>query len=285
MDMIGAIWIGAAVLFGLIIGSFLNVVIVRLPLEQSIVHPRSRCPKCRTDIAWYDNIPIVSYLILGATCRTCDQSIAWRYPFVEALNALLYVGLLCTVGPGLQVVVLWVFTSALVASTFIDFDHRIIPDEITLPGMVLGLGVSTLLPSLHGVETPLQGFLMSLLGLVVGGGSLYATGILGNVLFHKESMGGGDIKLLAFAGSVLGWELALLTFFVAPVLALLPGVIVLMTSDSHEIPYGPFLSLALVIVMLWGDTIARWFGITELIALGVPELLRTLSRALSSGHG
>ena len=274
IDSVHAVWLGAVTLFGLCVGSFLNVVIYRLPEEISVVQPRSFCPSCKHGIAWYDNVPVVSWLVLGGHCRHCHKTISPRYALVELLTAALFVGFYLWLGWSAHLLVLWTLTACLVASTFIDFDYRIIPDEITLPGMVLGLVVSALVPAIHGVASPWLGLRQSILGILVGGGSLYLTGLLGNAIFRKESMGGGDVKLLAMAGSVLGWKLVLLAFFLAPLLALLPGLIVLFTTKSHEIPYGPFLSLALVIAMVSGDRILERSGVVQALDVGMPELWR-----------
>ena len=248
------------------IGSFLNVCIWRLPREESIVVPASHCVRCGKAIAWHDNIPVVSYLCLGGRCRHCRTAIAWRYPLVEVLTAALAVGLYLQYGLTWRWAIYAVLAFALVVSTFVDLSHRIIPDEITKPGIVLGLIASALLPSLHGVTSHVQGFLHGALGALVGGGSLYLTGLFGDWLFKKESMGGGDVKLLAMAGSVLGWQLAVLTFFIAPVLALGPGLVLMARKGDHTIPYGPFLAVGLLVSMVWGSGIMAAFHLDETFA-------------------
>jgi len=253
--------------FGACIGSFLNVCIYRLPREQSIVKPRSRCPHCAHPIAWYDNIPLASYLCLGAACRHCKKLISWRYPLIELLTGLAVVGVLIRFGIGAVGLVYAAFLCALIAASFIDFEFQIIPDEISLGGLVLGVVLSGLVPSLHGTDSHLLSLGRSVIGLLVGGGLLYGTGMLGDFLFKKESMGGGDIKLLAMAGSLLGWKLALLAFFLAPMLALLPGLFVLIFKKSHVIPYGPFLSLALIVALFVGDEVIRATGMEESLQL------------------
>ena len=234
------------------VGSFLNVCIWRLPREESIVWPGSHCVRCGRAIAWYDNIPIVSFAALGGRCRHCRGAIAWRYPLVELLAVVIALGFYATFGLTWP----WVFYTALglalIVATFVDVSHRIIPDEITLPGIVIGLIASALVPSLHQAASPWLGLWRGVLGVLVGGGSLYLTGLLGDWLFKKESMGGGDVKLLAMAGALLGWQPVLLTFFLAPMLAIVPGLVQMTRKGDHTIPYGPFLSLGLLIVMLWG---------------------------------
>lgn len=253
--------------FGTCVGSFLNVCIYRLPRGQSVVRPRSRCPHCKRPIAWYDNIPIVSYVALGARCRGCRKPIAWRYPLVEALTAVAIVAVFWRFGWRPEAVVYAAFVCALIAVSFIDLDFQIIPDEISLGGLVIGLILSGLLPSLHGTTDRLLAVGQSMLGVLAGGGVLYLTGLLGDFIFRKESMGGGDIKLLAMAGSILGWKLAVLTFFIAPMLALIPGLLVLLLKRSHVIPYGPFLSLGLVVALFIGPQLLAASGIEETFRL------------------
>ncbi len=269
-------WLVGVTLVGLVVGSFLNVVIYRLPAGRSVLQPGSHCRWCEAPIAWYDNIPICSFVFLRGKCRVCHRAIAWRYPLVEAVTAACFVTLGVLLDGWIPLVVAWTLTAALIATAFIDLDHRIIPDEITLPGIVVGLVVSAVVPTLHGMEMWWQGLGQSALGVLVGGGSLYLTGLLGNVLFRKESMGGGDVKLLAMAGAFLGWKLALLAFFLAPLLAILPGLLVLVTTKSHEIPYGPFLSLALFVTIVAGEPLLERLGIVEVLEIGVPELWRSL---------
>ena len=248
---------------GAFVGSFLNVCIWRLPRSQSIVRPRSACPHCHHSIAWYDNIPLVSFVLLGARCRHCRAPIHWRYPIVEALGGLAAAVALHHFGVGLKGLVYLVFVWALIVASAIDFEHQIIPDEISLGGLVLGLILSPLIPQLHETDQALVALKRAFVGALVGGGVLYVTGWLGSWIFRKEAMGGGDVKLLAMAGSILGWKLVTLTFFLAPVLALIPGLAVLVVKRSHVIPYGPFLSLALVVSLFYGQTLIQMSGVEE----------------------
>ena len=252
---------------GSCVGSFLNVCIWRLPREESVVRPRSHCPHCRHLIAWYDNIPMVSYLLLGARCRHCHGAIHWRYPLVEALSGIAAVVVLNHFGAGPVGVIDLCFVWALIAVTFIDLEHQIIPDEISLGGLVVGLVLSGLVPQLHGTDQVLLGLRRAGLGAAVGAGSLYVTGVMGSLIFRKEAMGGGDVKLLGMAGALLGWKLVVLTFFLAPLLAIVPGLCVLLFKRSHVIPYGPFLSLALVVSLFAGDRIIQASGFEETIRL------------------
>jgi len=249
--------------FGGCIGSFLNVCIYRMPREQSIVFPASRCPGCEHPIAWHDNIPLVSFFALQGHCRHCHKPIRWRYPVVELVTATSAVIVVSAFGATAGALVYFAFVAALITVSVIDLDFQIIPDEISLGGLALGLVVSVLLPSLHGTDSRWLALGRSVIGVLVGGGVLYLTGMLGDFIFRKESMGGGDIKLLAMAGSILGWKLVVLTFFIAPILALLPGLWVLLFRKSHVIPYGPFLSLGLVVALFFGPAILRLSGMDE----------------------
>lgn len=254
-------------IFSACIGSFLNVCIYRVPREQSIVRPRSRCPSCERPIAWRDNIPLLSYLLLQGRCRRCRVAIHWRYPAVELLAALLSVAVVSRFGWNAQALVYVVFVWALLAVSAIDFEHRIIPFSISIGGLLLGWSVSLLVPQLQGTTYPLVALWRALLGAVVGCGLLYLTGSIGSFVFRKEAMGLGDVDLLAMAGSVLGWRLVTLAFFIAPLLAIGPGIVVLLRRRSHEIPYGPYLSLAALLSLLFGERLIRMSGIEETIRL------------------
>jgi len=260
--------------FGAVLGSFFNVCIYRLPEGESVVRPRSRCPECKAQIAWYDNIPILSYLLLGAKCRRCGAEIAARYPLVEMLTAVLFALLghtLLTRGESVGVVVVYLaFLGALVVLSFIDLDHMILPDEITIPGMILSVLLSALLPQLHAFPAGgrralvlfgnlrLNAVANSLIGLVVGAGLIYVLGVVGKLVFKKEAMGFGDVKLMGMMGGLLGVWFVILIFFIAPIYGVVFGVIVLATKGEHHIPYGPFLSMAAVTLLLWGPQIMAW---------------------------
>ncbi len=249
------------------IGSFLNVCIWRLPREESLIAPGSHCVRCGRAIAWYDNVPLVSYVWLGGRCRRCRAPIARRYPLVELLAAVLAVWLALQFGVTWRWAVYACLAFALIVVTFVDLSHRIIPDEITLPGLLLGVIASGFVPSMHGATWGVQAVMRSVLGGLVGCGSLYVTGWMGDVVFRKESLGGGDVKLLAMAGTVLGWERTVLAFFLAPLLSIGPGLVVLRRKGDHTIPYGPFLSMAILIALVWGQPILRALRFDELFAL------------------
>ncbi len=246
--------------FGLIVGSFLNVCIHRLPLGQSIVAPPSHCPKCKKPILWYDNIPLLSYLLLGGRCRSCRVRISPRYPLVELLTGVTFVLFYMRWGLSFSLFFYLTFACGLIVATFVDIQHRIIPDEISVGGMAAGLVLS----ACAGFKLPV--ILDSFLGIVIGGGSIYLSGFIFDLVYFKllkrppiqgetESMGGGDVKLLAMIGAFLGWKSALLSFFIAPFFGIVLGFINLLVKKDHTIPYGPFLSLAAIVSLFWGERI------------------------------
>ncbi len=251
-------------ILGLVVGSFLNVCIVRMPIEKSIVTPGSHCVHCKKPIVWSDNIPVLSYLILGGRCRACRAKISPRYAVVELLTGLLFYIFYRRFGLSPVLLPYLVMLGGLIVSTFIDFEYRIIPDEISVGGMVVGLIFSLFIPSLHvhGVDPQapwywahLKSLGYSLVGVLVGGGTIYAMGVLGDFLFKKESMGGGDVKLLAMVGAFIGWKFALLAFFMAPFFGGIYGVIEKIRIKESTIAYGPFLALSALICLFWGDQI------------------------------
>ena len=245
--------------FGLCVGSFLNVCIHRFLRGESIVTPRSYCPACRKPIAWYDNIPLLSFVILGGKCRKCGLPISPRYFFIELLTGLSFVGSVHYFGwtaEGAASIVLLTFLLGMSAT---DLEERIIPDEMSLPAIVIGLLFSASFPMLQHETNHWQGFLQSVFGTVIGGGTIYASGVFGEFLFKKESMGGGDVKLMAAVGAFLGWKEVILVFFLAPILALPIGLYMKFKKKEDYIPYGPFLSLAGIIILFFGDFLIRMF--------------------------
>jgi leader peptidase (prepilin peptidase)/N-methyltransferase len=239
-----------------VIGSFLNVLIHRLPLKnKKASEGRSECPACGQQLKWYHNIPIISWLFLRGKCGFCHEKISLRYPLVELLNALLFVYFWWQFGHGYHFYIFAGLGSALLTIFFIDYDHQIIPDLITLPGMILGLAVS-LLPEGMGI-------LSSFIGLLVGGGSLYLVAMLGDFLFKKESMGGGDIKMAAMLGAFLGWQKVLLIFISSAVIGLVISVAIMIFSaklrENRVVPFGPFLALAAVGAMIYGDQLISFY--------------------------
>jgi leader peptidase (prepilin peptidase) / N-methyltransferase len=239
---------------GLCIGSFLNVCIHRLPESRSIVRPGSTCPKCDTAIRFYDNIPLLSYLWLRGRCRACAAPISLRYPLVELLSGLMALAVVMKFGPTLQGLVLYLFICALLAVAFIDLDHRIIPDVITLPGIILFFIASFALPNISVQD--------ALWGILAGGGTLLAVAWGYNLLTGKEGMGGGDIKLLAMIGAVVGWKGVFFTIFMSSAVGTVAGVLLMVRARSCGkliIPYGPFLSIAAVTYIFFGNDILSWY--------------------------
>ncbi|MBK7141121.1 MAG: prepilin peptidase [bacterium] len=242
-------------LIGLAIGSFANVLIYRLPREKNVVLSRSACPNCGTMLRWYHNIPLISYLVLRGKCGFCKKPISSRYPLVEAVNALMYLYFLWRFGMSLEFLVFCYLGTVLLVVFFIDLDFQIIPDLLTYSGMVLGLLVA-LFPG--GIS-----ILNSAIGLLVGGGSLYLIAMLGDALFKKESMGGGDIKLAAMLGAFLGWQKVLLIFLSSAVIGLVISLAIMAFSaklrQERVIPFGPFIALAAVVTILYGDQIIAYY--------------------------
>ena len=243
-----------AFLFGAVVGSFLNVCICRMPGNESVVFPPSHCTKCDYVIRWYDNIPILSYLLLKGRCRRCGERISLQYPLVELLNGALSLALFLKFGPGFVFAVLFVFCSALVVVTFIDLEHQIIPDAITLPGIVAGFIVSFFIPQL--------GWLNSLIGIVAGGGSLLVVAYGYQLVAKKDGMGGGDVKLLAMMGAFLGWKAILFIIFSASLLGSVIGVSLMLAQKkdgSLAIPFGPFLASGAILYIFYGRKIIYWY--------------------------
>jgi len=241
-------------ILGAVVGSFLNVCICRLPRDESVVSPPSHCPGCGYLIRWYDNIPLLSYLMLRGRCRGCGERISPRYPLVELLNALLSLALYLRFGPTLAFCVLFVLCSALVAITFIDLEHQIIPDEISLSGIVLGFVASFFLAG--------HGWLNSLLGILLGGGSLLLVAYGYQLLTGKEGMGGGDIKLLAMMGAFLGWRSIPFIIFVSSLAGSLIGISLMLIQKKDSklaIPFGPYLALGALLYVFYGPRLIRWY--------------------------
>ena len=245
-------------IFGACIGSFLNVCIYRLGKGESIIRPRSHCPHCNHRLTWYENIPFLSYLMLRAKCRYCKKPISFQYFMVELITAGFFLLFLNYFGLSILFLIYAALVSALIVVTFIDIKEQIIPDEISLPGMIIGLAVSFIYPVLHRLDSHTLSLLYSLLGLIAGGGSIYLIGLLGDFVFKKESMGGGDVKLLAMVGAFIGWKMVLLVFFISPLFGAIIGIILKMRKNVSIIPYGPFLSLGTIIVIIWGRQIIDW---------------------------
>lgn len=252
-----------AALLGAILGSFLNVVIHRYPLEESIVSPPSHCPSCRTRIRWYDNIPLVSWVVLRGRCRACGAHITTRYPLVELANALFYVAVYLHTGVSVAFIPIAAMVSMLIVLIYIDADIQILPDVIDLPGIVLGLiigalGIGALEPSL----VLSQSLADAALGAFIGGGSI-AVIILTYWLVRKiEGMGWGDAKMMAMLGAMMGWRAALATLLLGSVTGAIVGVPLALRSSrgmQYALPFGIFLGIAGLAILFFGHTLTSWY--------------------------
>ena len=236
------------------VGSFLNVCIIRLPKGESIVFPGSHCPYCKKAIEFYDNIPLISYLLLRAKCRHCHAPISFQYPLIEGGTALCSLLLFIKFGLSWNYLFYFSFIAALIVITVIDFFHQIIPDVISLPGIGLGLLGSLILSQIT--------FFNSLIGVVLGGGSLFLVATLYQWFFKREGMGGGDVKLLAMIGAFLGWKAVFLTILLSSLIGSITGVATMAFKGKdfkYAIPFGPFLSLGAVVSLFWGESLINWY--------------------------
>jgi leader peptidase (prepilin peptidase)/N-methyltransferase len=249
----GPALLALAALFGALVGSFLNVVIHRLPRKESIVFPPSRCPKCGARIFPWDNVPVVSWLLLGGRCRACKAPISKRYPAVEALSALLVTLVVARWGPTPTALVYIGFVLSLLAIMLIDLEHRIIPDAITLPGTLLGLLL---------VRWTEVTWLEALIGAIAGFAVLYLVGLAYEKATGIEGMGGGDVKMAAFMGAFLGWKGILLVIFGGSLFGTIAGVITMARGKGGRrtaLPFGTFLAPAAVLVLFFGPALIRWY--------------------------
>jgi leader peptidase (prepilin peptidase)/N-methyltransferase len=241
-------------LFGMVVGSFLNVCICRMPKEESVVFPPSHCPVCLYQIRWYDNIPLISYLVLRGRCRGCGTHISLQYPLVEVLNGVLALLLFLRFGLSPAFMVFFLFCSALVVITFIDIEHQIIPDEISLSGIIIGFVLSFFLMG--------HSWLNSLLGILLGGGSLLLVAWSYQRLTGKDGMGGGDIKLLAMMGAFLGWKAVPFIIFTSSLVGSLIGISIMMLQKKDTklaIPFGPYLAFGAVLYIFCGTELIGWY--------------------------
>jgi leader peptidase (prepilin peptidase)/N-methyltransferase len=242
-----------AFIFGAAIGSFLNVCIFRLPAETSIIRPASRCPKCLHPLRFYDNIPLMSYILLRGKCRDCGATISSRYPLVELTTALLALLLFMKFGLTLNFLIFFIFTAVLIVITFIDLDHQIIPDVITLPGIPLFfLAAVFLVKEVTWCD--------ALLGLLIGGGMLFVIALVYELITKREGMGGGDIKLLAMIGGFLGWKSLMFVLLFSSFSGAIVGIAAMIINKQdmkYAVPFGPFLSAAAVAYLFWGDAFMR----------------------------
>jgi leader peptidase (prepilin peptidase)/N-methyltransferase len=240
-------------LAGLCIGSFLNVCIHRLPLKQSVVHPGSRCPDCGYALRWYDNVPVISYAALRGRCRSCARPISLQYPIVEIVTAVVFVMHWYAFGPTVLLPLRLLFASALIVLFMIDLEHQILPDVITLPGIVLGIVCSLFLP---------PGPLMSILGVLLGGGLLWAIAEAWFRLRKVEAMGFGDVKMLAMVGGWLGVKMVLVTFVLSSMLGGLIGAALIGSRRADmatKVPFGTMLAVGALVASLYGEDLLTWY--------------------------
>jgi leader peptidase (prepilin peptidase)/N-methyltransferase len=242
-----------AFIFGAVVGSFLNVCIFRMPAKTSIIKPLSQCPHCHHPIRFYDNIPLISYIVLKGKCRDCGGKISWRYPLVELLTAVLSLFMFIKFGLTLNFLIYFIFVSVLIIIAFIDLDHQIIPDVLTLPG----IPIFFLLAVFVVKDVP---WLDALIGLLVGGGVLFGIAFVYELITKREGMGGGDIKLLAMIGGFLGWKSLIFILLFSSFSGAIVGIAAMIIKKQdmkYAVPFGPFLSAAAVAYLFWGDAFMR----------------------------
>ena len=238
--------------FGAVVGSFLNVCIFRLPAEASIVKPRSQCLYCHHPIRNHDNIPLISFIILRGKCRDCGGKISWHYPLVELITALLALLLFLKFGLTLNFLIFFIFTAVLIVITFIDLDHQIIPDILTLPGIPIFCLAAIFLLKIPWLE--------ALLGLLIGGGIFFTIAFVYELITKREGMGGGDIKLLAMIGGFLGWKSLIFVLLFSSFSGAIIGITAMLIKKQdmkYAVPFGPFLAAAAVAYLFWGDAFMR----------------------------
>ncbi len=232
-------------ILGLVLGSFANVCIYRMPRNMSIVKPNSHCTNCNSFVKWYDNIPILSYIILKGKCRNCGSKISLRYPFIELSCGFLFLSMLFLFGFSYILIPFCLLVFCLLVITVIDFDFQIIPDEISFFLIILGLLISAFNIMLG--DTILNRMINSFLGLIAGGGSLFVVAIIGKWIFGKDAMGGGDIKIMAGVGTFIGWDKVLFSIFIACLLGSIVGILMILSKKigkKQEIPFGPYLAIS-----------------------------------------
>ena len=263
---------GIAALFGLLIGSFLNVCIHRMPRDISVVKPRSFCPQCEEPIAWFDNVPLLSYFALGGRCRKCKAAIPWRYPLVELLTAAAFFASIYSLGVNARGFKFCVYGAILIALIFSDFEERILPDEFTIGGTVIGFLFAAFVPLRFGIVSLLfhshnervVSVTESIFAAVFCGAALWGVGALYYKLRHREGLGLGDVKMIMMIAAFLGIETALLTLIVGSVLGSVVGLLYIWgtgkDASSYELPFGSFLGIAALGIGIVGDVILRWYG-------------------------
>lgn len=248
--MASEITIGAAGVLGALLGSFLNVCIVRLPADQSVIRPSSRCPRCEQPIAWYDNVPVLSWLVLRGRCRRCGEAISWQYPLIELTTAAIWAGSAWWWGLTVTAATGAIFATILLGIAVTDARHYLIPDEYTIGGTIIGLGLS--------LAGGYQGLLDAVIGAALGFGLLFIVGVVGRWMFKEEAMGGGDIKMMAMVGTFVGWKGVLLTIFLGALVGSLVFV-PLTLRKKRLVPFGVFLAVGAAATFLAGDVVIRWY--------------------------
>jgi len=251
-------------IIGSVIGSFLNVCIYRFPRHQKIGLSRSHCPHCGEIIRWYDNIPLISYILLRGKCRHCGRHISFRYFIVELLTAFMLSSLWLQFGStGLVLIAIYgIFISLLIAASFIDLEFFTIPDSISLLGIIFGLAASSFYPLLMKAHIWYYGLFRSFIGVLAGAGSLYIIGIIATAILKKEAMGMGDVKLLGMIGSFLGCPWVFFTIFCSSLLGTIVGIVLIAmkkTDIRGRIPFGPYLAMGAVISIFFGKAIINWY--------------------------
>ena len=239
-------------IFGAVVGSFLNVCIFRMPAKISIIKPLSQCPHCHHPIRFYDNIPLISYIVLRGKCRDCGGKISWRYPLVELITAILSLVLFLKFGTTLIFLTFFIFVSVLIVITFIDLDHQTIPDVLTLPGIPIFFLLAIFVVKISWHE--------ALIGILIGGGVLFAIAFVYELITKREGMGGGDIKLLAMIGGFLGWKSLIFILLFSSFSGAIVGITAMIIKKQdmkYAVPFGPFLSAAAVAYLFWGDAFMR----------------------------
>lgn len=242
-------------LLGLALGSFFNVCIYRIPIDKSIVFPPSHCTSCNNRLKAKDLVPVFSYIFLKGKCRYCKSKVSIRYPFVELLTGLMYFISYLVFGLSWSLLISLVFVSLLLIITFTDLDHMIIPDEIILVGLIAALVYQLVR------ITPVDYF-DAIIGLLVGGGSFLLIALLSKLILKKEGMGGGDIKLMAMIGATIGWKLTVLTIFLSAYIAAILGggmILLKIKKKGQYLPYGPFIAIAAIVALYWGNDIINWW--------------------------
>lgn len=252
-----------AAVLGLIVGSYLNVVIYRLPRGISTVLPRSRCPECGAAIRPFDNLPLLSFLLLGGRCRACRERISWRYPLVEAVTAALFVACFLRFGISLEAPAAALFGSLMLALAVIDLDHMILPDRLTYPGIVLGILLQPLLPWARLWDGPWGALAGGALGALLGGGLLIAVWLAWYFIRHEEGLGLGDVKMLAAIGAFLGWKGALVALFFAALSGAAVGLVLMAWGGlqaKSKLPFGAFLAIGGIVALFAGEPLVRAYA-------------------------